>query len=313
MIYWAAVGELDGQSWLEGFSVGDEGVAKVLYVGDDEALRLARSGRPAPEGHGRRAVHRLPHGRSRRQERGVRRLLALERRRRVGREHARGRGAVLAHAGRRRGVQPAVARHHELLEDRVGRERPRRRHDLPGQLGPLGWPDVERLAELAPGLDRSLDERADRVAGRSRHERQRVDELREGERGKELRLSGAQRRLARRRRARRGATTARRSSTSRRTPPKTAAWRRARPTSTPCRTTPAAGGDATPVQGASDPNQSEYYPSYSPDDRYLAFDRAPGSETMYYNPHAEVFVVPAGGGTAAAARTPTCPPRARAP
>jgi hypothetical protein len=59
-----------------------------------------------------------------------------------------------------------------------------------------------------------------------------------------------------------------------------------------------AGGDATPVAGASDPNESEYYPSYSPDDRYLAFDRAPGSENMYYNQHAEVFVVPSGGGTA---------------
>jgi hypothetical protein len=58
-----------------------------------------------------------------------------------------------------------------------------------------------------------------------------------------------------------------------------------------------AGGAATPVQGASDPNTNEYYPSYSPDDKYVAFDRAPGSETMYYNPHAEVFVVPAAGGT----------------
>ena len=59
-----------------------------------------------------------------------------------------------------------------------------------------------------------------------------------------------------------------------------------------------AGGDATPVKGASDPGYCEYYPSYSPDDRYVAFDRAPGGENMYYNPHAEVFVVPAGGGTA---------------
>jgi hypothetical protein len=59
-----------------------------------------------------------------------------------------------------------------------------------------------------------------------------------------------------------------------------------------------AGGDATAVRGASDPNQSEYYPSYSPDDQYVAFDRAPGCENMYYNPHAEIVVVPAGGGTA---------------
>jgi hypothetical protein len=57
-----------------------------------------------------------------------------------------------------------------------------------------------------------------------------------------------------------------------------------------------AGGDAKPVQGAADPNYSEYYPAYSPDDRYVAFDRAPGGENMYYNQHAEVFVVPAGGG-----------------
>jgi hypothetical protein len=59
-----------------------------------------------------------------------------------------------------------------------------------------------------------------------------------------------------------------------------------------------AGGTAMPVQGASDPNLAEYYPAFSPDDHFIAFDRAPGSEAMYYNPHAEVFVVPAPGGTA---------------
>ncbi|HEX3772363.1 MAG TPA: hypothetical protein VHV30_15910 [Polyangiaceae bacterium] len=57
------------------------------------------------------------------------------------------------------------------------------------------------------------------------------------------------------------------------------------------------GGSAMPVMGASDPNTSEYYPSFSPDDKYLAFDSAPGSETMYYNPHSEVDVVAAAGGT----------------
>jgi hypothetical protein len=57
-----------------------------------------------------------------------------------------------------------------------------------------------------------------------------------------------------------------------------------------------AGGSATPVPGASDPGFSEYYPAYSPDDRYVAYNRAPGSEDMYYNPHAEVFVVPGAGG-----------------
>ncbi len=70
-----------------------------------------------------------------------------------------------------------------------------------------------------------------------------------------------------------------------------------------------AGGAATPVAGASDPSASEYYPAYSPDDKYLAFDRSPGSENMYYNPHSEVFVVPSGGGTAtrlAANAPPAC-------
>ncbi len=59
-----------------------------------------------------------------------------------------------------------------------------------------------------------------------------------------------------------------------------------------------AGGQATPVTGASDSSMAEYYPWYSPDDKYIAFDRAPGSENMYYNPHAEVYVVPSAGGTA---------------
>jgi hypothetical protein len=58
-----------------------------------------------------------------------------------------------------------------------------------------------------------------------------------------------------------------------------------------------AGGTAMPLEGASDPNTSEYYPSFSPDDKYVAFDHAPGTETMYYNPHSEVYVVPGGGGT----------------
>jgi len=70
-----------------------------------------------------------------------------------------------------------------------------------------------------------------------------------------------------------------------------------------------AGGQATPVAGASDPSMAEYYPWYSPDDKYIAFDRAPGSELMYYNPHSEVYVVPSGGGTAtrlAANDAPSC-------
>jgi hypothetical protein len=63
-----------------------------------------------------------------------------------------------------------------------------------------------------------------------------------------------------------------------------------------------AGGTATPVPGASDPTADEYYPAYSADDQFIAFDRATtdGPNGMYYNPNAEVYVVPAAG-----AATPT--------
>jgi hypothetical protein len=59
-----------------------------------------------------------------------------------------------------------------------------------------------------------------------------------------------------------------------------------------------AGGAATPIQGASDPNVLEYYPSLSPDDKYVAFDRADRADNPYYDARAEVYVVPAAGGTA---------------
>jgi hypothetical protein len=57
------------------------------------------------------------------------------------------------------------------------------------------------------------------------------------------------------------------------------------------------GGAATPVPGASDTNVDEYYPSYSEDDKLIAFDRAvtEGPHGMYYNPNAEVYVIPASG------------------
>jgi len=58
-----------------------------------------------------------------------------------------------------------------------------------------------------------------------------------------------------------------------------------------------AGGAATPVQGASDPTLQEYYPSFSPDDQWLVFNRIPNDDNMYDQPAAEVFVVPASGGT----------------
>ncbi len=70
-----------------------------------------------------------------------------------------------------------------------------------------------------------------------------------------------------------------------------------------------AGGAATPVPGASSSDQQEYYPIFSPDDAWLAFARIPDGLNMYDQPQAEVYVIPASGGTAtrlAANDPPTC-------
>ncbi len=58
------------------------------------------------------------------------------------------------------------------------------------------------------------------------------------------------------------------------------------------------GGTVTPVPGASTPGISEYYPSFSADDKLLAFNRA-GNTTgwVYYRPDGEVNIIPAAGGT----------------
>ncbi len=69
------------------------------------------------------------------------------------------------------------------------------------------------------------------------------------------------------------------------------------------------GGNASPVPGASDPNLEEYYPSYSPDDQMIVFNRIPSNTNMYNASAAEVFVIPAQGGTAtrlAANDPPAC-------
>ena len=70
-----------------------------------------------------------------------------------------------------------------------------------------------------------------------------------------------------------------------------------------------AGGGAAKLAGASDPSLTEYYPSFSPDDAYVAFTRFAGTGNSYSNPQAEVFVVPVAGGTAtrfAANDPPAC-------
>ena len=57
------------------------------------------------------------------------------------------------------------------------------------------------------------------------------------------------------------------------------------------------GGDAKPIAGASDPSLEEYYPAFSPDDAFLAFNAIPSGTNMYNQPLAEVFVLPSAGGT----------------
>jgi hypothetical protein len=59
------------------------------------------------------------------------------------------------------------------------------------------------------------------------------------------------------------------------------------------------GGPATAVPGASTAGVGEYYPDFSADDRYLAFNRVEDrqGQKYYYNTRGEIYVVPAAGGT----------------
>ena len=58
-----------------------------------------------------------------------------------------------------------------------------------------------------------------------------------------------------------------------------------------------AGGTATQIPGANDSQYHYYYPSFSPDDKYLAFNRVANGVNEYAEPTAEVFVIPSAGGT----------------
>ncbi len=69
------------------------------------------------------------------------------------------------------------------------------------------------------------------------------------------------------------------------------------------------GGAAAALVGASAPDSNEYYPAFSPDDAFVAFNRAPlsqdapqaalefSSTTTYNNPWGELFVVSSSGGS----------------
>jgi hypothetical protein len=63
-----------------------------------------------------------------------------------------------------------------------------------------------------------------------------------------------------------------------------------------------AGGTGMPLMGASDPSLLEYYPSFSADDKWIAFTQAPkpggaSKDGPYYNRFGKIMVIPAGGGT----------------
>lgn len=63
-----------------------------------------------------------------------------------------------------------------------------------------------------------------------------------------------------------------------------------------------AGGASAPLMGASDPAYLEYYPSYSGDDAFITFNRAPtpsaaSPDGPYYNRFGQIMVIPAAGGT----------------
>jgi hypothetical protein len=58
-----------------------------------------------------------------------------------------------------------------------------------------------------------------------------------------------------------------------------------------------AGGVSVPVPGASDAKYNEYYPAFSSDDALIAYSRAEQGGA-YFNPAAEIMVVPSSGGTA---------------
>ena len=56
-----------------------------------------------------------------------------------------------------------------------------------------------------------------------------------------------------------------------------------------------AGGLVTAVTSTAEYN--EYYPSFSSDDKYIAYDRVAAAQSSYNNPQAEVYVIPSVGGS----------------
>lgn len=71
------------------------------------------------------------------------------------------------------------------------------------------------------------------------------------------------------------------------------------------------GGEVEPLAGAAEPGVAEYYPMFSADDAYVAFNRVAKIDgaPMYYRPDGEIYVVESDGGAAqrlAANDPPAC-------
>lgn len=64
------------------------------------------------------------------------------------------------------------------------------------------------------------------------------------------------------------------------------------------------GGAVKAVEGAAEPGVAEYYPSFSADDQFLAFNRLAtlDDKSVYYRPEGEIFVVRSDGSSRAAIR-----------
>jgi WD40-like Beta Propeller Repeat len=58
-----------------------------------------------------------------------------------------------------------------------------------------------------------------------------------------------------------------------------------------------AGGTYTTISGADTTANNEYYPTFSPDDAWVAYNRVPDGQSSYNNAQAEVWVISALGGT----------------
>jgi hypothetical protein len=58
-----------------------------------------------------------------------------------------------------------------------------------------------------------------------------------------------------------------------------------------------AGGPAAPIKGASDPTACEYYPSFSADDKYIAYNRVDsiGGKPIYYRQDGQIYIARADG------------------